>query len=942
MPGLKFLSTLQRFLIPIVTLVVFGPLFLAEREFSQEMRSVDQLAQDQAESLKHLLTVSEKLMLAQVQSSMHLLKDVNGKQLGEARLDGETTVAGRKVPVLLIGDRPQTGDFGLVDSVTSVMGGTATLFVKAGDDFVRVSTNVTKDATRAVGTILDPRGKAITAIRRGLPFYGVVDILGTPYITGYEPMLDAQHRLIGIWYVGFKVDTQALRDAVQSTRLLQSGFVMVLDANRQIRFLSGHASKETALLVLQHQAPDWTSVKREIPEWGFEIVVAYPTSEAYSVSIVRSSSILLIFFGLGLLLIALVVFLMRRFVLEPLGGDPMLASELVRNISAGELDDDGTKAQEGTLMANMLKMRRNLREMVETLHHNAERLSLSASVFEHTRDAIFIADLDARMIEANPAFIEITGYAREEVTGQSIYELLAPEHELGNFDELWGAVEKNGIWRGETWLEGKRGAVFAVWLDIFAVRDEHHAVNRYVGVFSDITPLMEQQLKLEHMAYHDALTQLPNRALFSDRLQQALAQIERRGEALAVCYLDLDGFKPINDTMGHDAGDQLLIQLAQRVRSSLRAGDTVARLGGDEFALLLCGLQSAEEAGQTLGRMLNIISAPYSIGEASVVVSASAGLTISPPDEANPDILLRHADQAMYLAKLSGKNRYHLFDPEHDRQTREQHEALAAIKQGLDRGEFLLYYQPKVNMRLGEVIGMEALIRWQHPELGLLAPSSFLPVVENSDLSIEIGEWVIHTALNQIRLWQAAGLTMAVSVNITAHHLTQADFAQRLAERLAEFPEVSPSLLELEITESAALEDIASISQLIEECHQLGVTFALDDFGAGYSSLTYLRRLPVDILKIDQSFVRDMLRDPDDMSIVAGVISLSLEFRRRVIAEGVETVEHGIKLLAMNCEFAQGYGIARPMPADTIAAWVAAYRPDISWMSVYADMLLPR
>ncbi len=906
------------------------------------MRSLDDNAYMQAESLARLLTVSEQLMMEKVVSAMKLLKDVDGNSLGSPSLGAETVVAGRKVPELLLGGQPQSSRFELVDGVTSIMGGTATLFVKSGENFVRVSTNVhTADGARAVGTLLDPQGKAIAAIRTGKPFYGVVDILGQPYVTGYEPMRDVAGNIVGIWYVGLLVDPQTLRDAVKKTRLLNSGFAAVLDARQKIRFLSGHIEQKQAYAALR-DSRSWASVHQKIPDWGFEVVMAYPRNEARTVSMARSAGLLVIYIGAGILLIGIVAYLLRRFVLLPLGGDPVAASELVRSISAGELDEDGRQAKDGSLMANMLKMRRNLRQMVETRHQNAERLSLAASVFEHANDAIFITDLDATIIEVNPAFLETTGYTREEVIGVSAHELLAPPHDAEPFNEVWMKLETAGEWHAETWLSGRNAMVFAAGLDLFAVRDERQKVMRYVGVFSDITHIMEQQQKLERMAYHDALTQLPNRVLFSDRLQQALAQNERMQSMLAVCYLDLDGFKPINDGLGHAAGDRLLVQLAQRVRNSLRAGDTLARLGGDEFALLLCGLQSPEEGCRTLARLLDVISAPYLIDEGNVTISASAGISLSPPDEANPDILLRHADQAMYLAKLGGKNRYHLFNPEHDRQTRAQYEALAEMKQALDRGEFRLHYQPKVNMRQGQVIGMEALLRWQHPELGLRYPGDFLPALENSDLSVEVGEWVVVEALRQIAEWQQAGLSIAVSVNITARHLMQPDFTPRLAEMLAEFPEVSPALLELEITESAALEDFVSVGAVIDDCHLLGVTFALDDFGAGYSSLTYLRRLPADILKIDQSFVRDMLGDPDDMTIVAGVISLSQEFRRRVIAEGVETVEHGIKLLAMNCELAQGYGIAKPMPAGEVLQWVAAYSPDPSWVAFEAGILIPR
>jgi len=941
---LKIYSTLQRFLLPIVLVAILGPLVLAHRQFSQEMERIDADAQHQVASLARLLTVSEQLMMERVVASMRLLRDSSEQHFGAPGLDGRVIIAGRMLPGLTLGGKQQTNQFELVDNVASVMDVTATLFVKSGDDFIRVSTNVrANDGARAVGTPLAPQGKAAAALRTGKPFYGVVDILGTPYTTGYEPMLDSTGTVIGAWYVGFKVDTQALREAVEKTRMLRTGFAAVLDSYQRIRFRSSHISAGAAAQHLQSAGSDWLQVRKTIPEWNFEVVLAYPVSEAHVQSMGRSYSILFIFSGLGALLVGLVVFLLRHFVLKPLGGDPALASDLVRSISAGHLEEDGMVAKSGTLMANMLKMRRNLREMVQTLRANSEHLSLSASVFEHAHDAIFITDIQARIIEINPAFAGITGYSREEASGKTAHDLLSPPEDGECFDEVWNTLKQQGFWRGETRLAGRDGSSFAAWLDVFAVRDEHAQVSRYVGVFSDITHVVEHQQKLERMAYHDPLTQLPNRALFSDRLQQALARIERADEILSVCYMDLDGFKPINDTMGHEAGDQLLVQLAQRLRNSLRAGDTIARFGGDEFAILLCNLQSSDECCLTLERLLDIIAAPYLINGEAVTVSASAGLTISPPDEANPDLLLRHADQAMYQAKLSGKNAFHLFNPEHDRQTRARHEALDAIQIALDRREFRLYYQPKVNMRQGKIIGFEALIRWQHPELGLRSPMDFLPVIENHDLSIGIGEWVIEEALRQLKLWQQHGIFLPVSVNINARHLMQPDFTPRLAELLAAHPDVPPSMLELEITESASLEDFASVSALIDECRSLlGVTFALDDFGVGYSTLTYLRRLPADVVKIDQSFIRDMLRDPEDMAIVAGVISLAREFHRTVVAEGVETAEHGVKLLAMNCELAQGYGIARPMPASAVPDWVDSYEPDSTWVSPYAHLTLLR
>jgi len=292
---------------------------------------------------------------------------------------------------------------------------------------------------------------------------------------------------------------------------------------------------------------------------------------------------------------------------------------------------------------------------------------------------------------------------------------------------------------------------------------------------------------------------------------------------------------------------------------------------------------------------------------------------------------LRHADQAMYVAKQAGKNRYHLFDVVQDTAVKTQHESLEHIRGALTRQEFVLYYQPKVNMRTGAVIGAEALIRWQHPERGLLAPAAFLPIIENDSLSVAVGEWVIAAALQQMLQWKAQGLEVAVSVNIGARQLQQDDFAERLTQLLARYPGVAPQLLELEILETSALEDMAQVFQAIQACQALGVRFALDDFGTGYSSLTHLRHLPAEVIKIDQSFVRDMLEDADDLAIVTGVIGLAAAFRREVIAEGVETTAHGLQLLGLGCVMAQGYGIARPMPAAELPAWVASWRPDVAW-----------
>lgn len=430
------------------------------------------------------------------------------------------------------------------------------------------------------------------------------------------------------------------------------------------------------------------------------------------------------------------------------------------------------------------------------------------------------------------------------------------------------------------------------------------------------------------------LTNLPNRVLLADRLKQSMLHSQRFNTTLAVAYLDLDSFKDINDQYGHEMGDELLITLTQRMKESLREGDTLARIGGDEFVAVLMDLTQAQDCEPVLARLLQATSGQVIIDNNVLQVSSSIGVTLYPKDGGDADQLMRHADQAMYVAKQSGKNRYHFFDIAHDDAVKTRHEDLEHIRIALDNHEFVLYYQPKVNMVTGEVVGAEALIRWQHPERGLLPPIVFLPVIENHPMAIEIGDWVIDTALSQMAAWQVMGLDIPISVNIGALQLQQDNFVSKLAKHLTAHPEVNPGKLELEILETSALEDIAQISKLMLACRVLGVRFALDDFGTGYSSLTYLKHLPAHILKIDQSFVRDMINDADDLAIVKGVVGLAYAFHREVIAEGVETIAHGSLLIQIGCELAQGYGIARPMPAKDMPEWVANWEPDDSWAGI--------
>ncbi len=920
-------STLWRFLLPVLAILVVVPFVLTRQQTTQQMIGIKQGAYEHAASLARLLEVTDALMGDRVNIAMRLLKE-RSQLMGVPAIAGSVEVAGKTVPNLVLGYTTQTNRFELVDSVTRLAGGTATLFVKSGDDFIRVSTNVRRrDGSRAIGTLLDPKGKAIAAVRNGQTFHGVVDILGEPFITRYEPIRNGNGDIIGVSYVGYEVDMQILREAVEKSRYLKTGFAAVLDANNHIRFVSGHIPANHAERLLGNPPRDWVLTTREVPDWNFKIVVAYPLHEAKAIGLANSWVVIIGGTALAILLVLIILWQLRRLIIDPIGGDPAIAIDIVQRIAAGDLEADDHRAKPGTLMAYVIGMRTELRDMVGTLRQNTERMRLSASVFEHANDGIFITDEDARVVEINPAFIALTGYERDEVLGRKPQDLGVATGD----EDILEKLQEAGEWRGETWNRHKNGDSYAAWLDIFVVRDAQQHISHYVGVFSDITSAKEHQQNLEHLAYHDPLTQLPNRTMLADRLQQALARASRSSELLAICYFDLDGFKPVNDTLGHEAGDRLLVQLSARIRACLRETDTIARLGGDEFALLLCGLHSVEESQQTLDRLLETIDEPFLLEGKSVSVSASIGYTLFPLDESEPDTLLRHADHAMYQAKMNGGRGYHLFDAEHDRKTRGRRQERERIEAALPNNEFRLHYQPKVNMRHGKVVGVEALIRWQHPELGLRPPASFLPIVDNTDFVIPMGEWVMREALRQIGVWQESGLEMHVSVNIAARHLMQPGFPLRLSGLLQEFPHISPNQLELEITETAAIEDITGVAQTISSCKLLGVTFALDDFGVGYSSLTYLRRLPVEVIKVDQSFVRDMLHDNDDLAVVAGVVSLSREFHRQVIAEGVETPEHGLHLLRMGCELAQGYGIARPMPPEAVPAWVESYRPDTSW-----------
>ncbi|MGD8914042.1 MAG: EAL domain-containing protein, partial [Candidatus Thiodiazotropha sp.] len=556
------------------------------------------------------------------------------------------------------------------------------------------------------------------------------------------------------------------------------------------------------------------------------------------------------------------------------------------------------------------------------LRENEERLRLAASVFATSQEGILISDAENRIIDINPAFTRLTGYTREETLGKNPGFLSAGNQDPEFYEAMWRSINTEGEWQGELWNRRKSGEVYPEQLSIVAVKDEQERLQHYVGAFTDISRLKQHEADLDRIAHYDMLTSIPNRRLLDDRLTHAIAYAKRHSKNLAVCYLDLDGFKPINDQFGHESGDRMLVEIARRLESMSRAEDTVARLGGDEFVLLWNDIGDESDCVRALERILNKVSEPMQLNGEPVSISASVGVTLFPDDEVDADSLLRHADHAMYTAKQLGKNRYQIFDTRLERQISARADLLSMVAHSLDKEEFELYYQPKVDYIKGRVVGVEALLRWNDPVLGLVNPTEFLPLIENDSLALRMGRWVMEQGVRQAKSWHDMGIQVPISINIFPRHLKYQTFIGDLRNAIGlHWPQLPKNRLLIEIVETTDLEKLEPIEQVIEECLDMGIGFSLDDFGTGYSSLVYLRRLSIEELKIDLSFVHDMLDDPDDEAIVVSVIGLGKAFGLRVVAEGVETTQQAQYLADLGCSIVQGYGMGHPMPAKSFQEW---------------------
>jgi len=543
-----------------------------------------------------------------------------------------------------------------------------------------------------------------------------------------------------------------------------------------------------------------------------------------------------------------------------------------------------------------------------------EQLRLAASVFEGSQEGIMILGADHRIVDVNQAFCTITGYETEAVAGQLLCELLSAEQfDAQSCERLWGMVDGDGSWQGEVWYRRRDGEVIPAWQNLSVVKNAQGEPIRYIGVFTDISEKKASEERIHHLAHYDLLTDLPNRVLLQDRLQNALDRMHRVDRQLAVLFLDLDRFKNVNDSLGHPVGDRLLQAVAHRLNTVVREQDTVARLGGDEFLLILEDLDDPQHAGVVARKILESLSLPVRVEQHDIYIGASIGISVFPGDGHDADALIKNADTAMYRAKDMGRNNYQFYTPEMTRLSLERFELERGLRLALERDELLLHYQPQAALANARCIGVEALVRWQHPALGLIPPDRFIPLAEETGLIQALGRWVLHAACRQARSWQDLGRPLRMAVNLSGHQIVHGDIVATVSEVLAETG-LAPQWLELEITEGFVLSHAEAGVRTLERLKALGVSLAIDDFGTGYSSLSYLKRLPVDRLKIDRSFVQGVPGDRDDAAIITTIIAMARSLKLEVIAEGVEEEAQLTFLREQDCDEYQGYFLGRPLP----------------------------
>ncbi len=537
-------------------------------------------------------------------------------------------------------------------------------------------------------------------------------------------------------------------------------------------------------------------------------------------------------------------------------------------------------------------------------------------IIDSIREGIIITDAEGLIQAVNTCFCSLTGFSPEDVIGQNPRIFKSGKHTKSFYDRMWKTIADRGFWKGEIWNRRKDGSIYLESRTISAIRDNEGTITNYIGIFSDISKQKKAEETIRHLAFYDPLTNLPNRALFRDRLKQAINQAERNKKLLAVLFLDLDRVKIINDTLGHDIGDRLLVGVARRLEECLREGDSIARLGGDEFIVLLPGVNQMDDVVKLTEKILGSLKPAFNLDGHELFITASVGISIYPHDGEDANTLLRNADSALYRAKGQGRNNYQLFTRGMETEVLEQLELTNSLRRALDRDEFVVYYQPQLNIESGEIVGIEALVRWQHPEFGVLPPKRFIHWAEDTGLIIPLGEWVLKQACEQNRKWQMAGHPrLRVAVNLSALQFRQKNLVSTVEKVLAD-TNLPPDSLELELTETVIMENAGPSTSVPHSLRALGVRFSIDDFGTGYSSLSYLKRFPVNTLKMDRSFIQDLTTSTDDLAIATAVVTLGHGLNLTVLAEGVETEGQLETLKNLKCDRMQGFLFSEPIPAS--------------------------
>ncbi|WP_417782345.1 EAL domain-containing protein [Terasakiella pusilla] len=557
-----------------------------------------------------------------------------------------------------------------------------------------------------------------------------------------------------------------------------------------------------------------------------------------------------------------------------------------------------------------------LEERSQALKQSQNSLHLAHRIIEASLDGIIIANSEGKIEYVNPTFTTVTGYSADEAIGQTPALLKSGRHEEKYYSDMWQQLSKDGYWQGEIWNRRKNGEVYPEWLTITAIKNDHGSIYQYAGIFCDISERKSQENEIRRLAYFDELTKLPNRRLFSDRLKMGIARSKRHNERLAVMFVDLDHFKKINDTLGHNTGDEILVEAAGRLINCTRDEDTVARLGGDEFVLLFPDIQSVEEVTKVADRIVASFAEPFIVDEHKLFVTSSLGISIFPDDGDEYETLIKNADAAMYRSKDTGRSTFNLFNPAFTEQGMRQLKIEAALRGAIDNNELELFYQPQASAGDGALIAAEALLRWHNEEVGPIGPAAFLPIAQEIGMMTKISIWVLEQACQQLTRWKEKGYQpISIAVNIAPEQIVDKAFPEIVADILKKHG-TDGKLLEIEITEGSFIHEPETVRANLNKLKELGLRIAIDDFGTGYSNLGYLKKLPIDYLKIDQSFIQEMFSEQGNRQLVSTIINMSETLGLQSIAEGVETKPQADFLNERGCTLLQGYLLARPEPAE--------------------------